>query len=142
MTGFNCIRCGNCCRNLVDAYRGCVSDADLIRWQQAGRVDILALVETLDLDHGNLLHTAWVDPVTGDDMDGCPWLVKLSDGTGYACDIEAIKPDHCRAYPEHRSHGLQTGCPGCSPQHSGAATGNAAPVGSTAPGDPKSLNGG
>ena len=112
MTEFRCVRCGHCCINLVDAYRGCVSDADLVRWRQAGREDVLAFVETLDLGHGNLLHTAWVDPVTGDDVEACPWLERLPDDAGYACGIESLKPDHCRAYPEHRSHGLQTGCRG------------------------------
>jgi Fe-S-cluster containining protein len=135
VTGFTCIRCGHCCRNLVDAYRGCVSDADLVRWREAGREDVLAFVETLDLGHGNLLHTAWVDPVTGDDVEACPWLAELPDGTSYACGIESVKPDHCRAYPEHRSHGLQTGCRGFSPQHSRTSVGKASSVGSTAPCD-------
>ena len=120
MIGFRCVRCGHCCLNLVDAYRGCVSDADLIRWQRAGREDVLAFVETLDLGHGNLLHTAWVDPVTGDDAEACPWLEELPNGAGYVCGIESLKPDHCRAYPEHRSHGLQTGCRGFSLQDSRA----------------------
>jgi Fe-S-cluster containining protein len=113
-TEFNCRRCGHCCCNLVDAYRGCVSDADLERWRQGGRNDILSYVETLDLGHGNMLHTAWIDPVTGDDVERCPWLDKLPENAGYTCRIEAIKPDHCRAYPEHRGHAEQTGCQGFS----------------------------
>ncbi|MBW6512429.1 MAG: YkgJ family cysteine cluster protein [Desulfuromonadaceae bacterium] len=110
---FSCLLCGHCCLNLVDAYRGCVSDADLDLWRREGRDDLLAWVETLDLGHGNLLHTAWVDPETGDDVDRCPWLQELPEQRGYLCSINAVKPQHCREYPEHRRHGQQTGCPAC-----------------------------
>ncbi|HAD05473.1 MAG TPA: hypothetical protein DCF93_12935 [Desulfuromonas sp.] len=109
---FNCRRCGHCCLNLVDAYRGCVSDADLARWRAAGRDDLLARVETLQLGPGNVLHLAWLDPDTGEEVERCPWLRELPDGAGYGCGIEAIKPDHCRAYPEDAGHATATGCPG------------------------------
>lgn len=121
LAGFDCRRCGHCCLTLVDAYRGCVSDADLARWQAAGRNDILACVETLDLGRGNLLHYAWVDPLTGDDVDRCPWLVVLPEAGQHACAIEALKPDHCRAYPEHRRHAAATGCPGVLNRRTGQA---------------------
>ena len=109
-TSFSCRRCGHCCLNLVDAYRGCVSDADLKRWRSAGRHDLLARVETLELGRGNRLHLAWYDPESGEEVERCPWLQTTTDG--YACTIEALKPDHCRAYPEHRRHAAATGCPG------------------------------
>ncbi len=108
--GFSCRRCGHCCLHLVDAYRGCVSDADLQRWRAAGRDDILARVESLDLGRGNVLHMAWIDPASGEEVDRCPWLSELPQG-GFGCTIEAVKPDHCRAYPEHRGHAEATGCP-------------------------------
>lgn len=113
--GFSCRRCGHCCLNLVDAYRGCVSDADLALWQRAGRGDILAWVDSVELGHGNVLHSAWVDPETRDDVERCPWLVEVPDGGGYACAINEVKPEHCRNYPEHRRHGETTGCRGFSP---------------------------
>ncbi len=109
---FNCRCCGHCCLTLIDAYNGCVSDADLTRWQQLGRDDLLEWVETLELGPGNQLHTAWVDPVTRDDVERCPWLLDKIDGSGYLCGIETIKPDHCRAYPEHQQHAVATGCQG------------------------------
>ncbi len=113
-TGFHCRRCGHCCLTLVDAYRGALSEGDLERWRRAGRADLLAWVQTLDLGPGNVLHLAWVDPETGDDVDRCPWLVE--DGAGlYGCAIEAIKPDHCRAFPDHRGHAEANGCPGYGP---------------------------
>lgn len=119
--GFSCRRCGHCCRNLADAYRGCVSDDDLRRWREAGRFDILARVESLDLGRGNVLHTAWLDPETGEDVERCPWLVELPEGKGHSCCIERLKPQHCRDYPEHRKHAEDTGCPGYrSRRHSAA----------------------
>lgn len=109
---FDCRCCGHCCLHLVDAYRGVVSDADLQRWQEQGRDDLIAWVVTLDLGPGNRLHTAWVDPDTGDDVDRCPWLLDKIDGGGHLCGIDAVKPDHCHNYPEHPQHAATTGCPG------------------------------
>ncbi len=111
-TGFNCRRCGHCCRTLVDAYRGCVSDADLARWRREGRSDLLARVETLDLGRGNLLHLAWVDPATREEVDACPWLLVDPASNQVRCSINAVKPDHCRKFPENRRHAAATGCPG------------------------------
>ena len=111
---FNCRCCGHCCLQLIDAYNGCVSDADLLRWQRLGRTDILDWVKTLDLGPNNKLHTAWVDPQTGEDVERCPWLLDMLEQKGHLCGIEAIKPDHCRAYPEHQKHAAETGCNGYS----------------------------
>lgn len=111
---FNCRRCGHCCLTLIDAYNGCVSDADLERWRQAGRHDLLERVQTLELGPGNQLHLAWIDPASGEEVERCPWLAGDAPGN-YACGIESLKPDHCRAYPEHRQHARSTGCPGHDP---------------------------
>jgi Fe-S-cluster containining protein len=113
--GFSCRQCGNCCLNLVDAYRGCVSDADLELWRREGREDLLSWVETLDLGHGNFLHLAWLDPETGEEVDRCPWLQESAPG-GYLCAINDVKPQYCRDYPEHRKHGETSGCPGFNPR--------------------------
>ena len=91
---FNCRCCGQCCLTLIDAYNGCVSDEDLKRWRQSGRDDILAWVKTLDLGTTNKLHTAWVDPESGDDVERCPWLIDRLNQKGHLCGIEEIKPDH------------------------------------------------
>lgn len=109
---FDCRCCGHCCLTLVDAYNGCVSDADLQRWREQGRSDLLAWVRTLDLGPGNQLHLAWIDPATGEDVERCPWLLDRLDRQGYLCAIEDTKPDHCRDYPEHREHSAATGCGG------------------------------
>jgi Fe-S-cluster containining protein len=89
-----------------------VSDADLERWQNLGRTDLTDRIETLHLGSGNFLHTAWIDPETLDDVDRCPWLLDMISQKGYLCGIEKIKPDHCRAYPEHENHAATTGCKG------------------------------
>lgn len=109
---FNCNCCGHCCLTLIDAYNGCISDDDLTRWQQQKRDDLLAWVVTLDLGPGNKLHTAWIDPTTGDDVERCPWLLDIIDRSGHLCGIEATKPEHCRNYPEHPQHATATGCHG------------------------------
>ena len=87
---FNCHGCGHCCLQLIDAYNGCVSDADLARWRALGRNDLLAMVHTLDLGRGNRLHMAWVDPESGDDVERCPWLLDRIDGSGHLCGIEDV----------------------------------------------------
>jgi len=130
-TEFNCRRCGHCCLTLVDAYNGCVSEADLARWRQSGRHDLLAWVQTLELAPGNTLHLAWVDPESGEDVERCPWLAGSAPGN-YACAIEALKPDHCRAYPEHREHAGSTGCPGYLPSLT-APTPSSSPAEATTP---------
>ncbi len=109
---FHCHECGHCCLHLVDAYQGCVSDADIQRWQQEGRDDLLQWIETLDLGPGNQLHTIWIDPETGDDVERCPWVLDKIDGSGYLCGINNVKPEHCRNFPEHQNHAEATGCPG------------------------------
>ena len=51
-------------------------------------------------------------PVTGDDVERCPWVLDKIEGKGHLCGIDSIKPDHCRAYPEHQKHAESTGCRG------------------------------
>jgi Fe-S-cluster containining protein len=109
-TSFDCRRCGHCCLHLVDAYRGCVSDGDLALWQAAGRDDLLAWIDTLDLGHGNLLHLAWIDPQSKEEVDRCPWLREIPDG--YGCAIYEHRPQYCRDYPENVKHAQGSGCPG------------------------------
>ncbi len=115
--GFSCRRCGHCCLNLVDAYRGCVSDDDLERWRIAGRTDVLAWISTLDLGRGNLLHLAWIDPETGEEVDRCPWLLDAGTDGGYGCGINDVKPQFCRDYPAHEKHGRDSGCRGFDRPH-------------------------
>ena len=91
--GFKCKQCGNCCLNLTGAFQACASEADIRRWEEAGR-DI------------------WVNPRTGDDVARCPWLRKVPGADKYSCRIHDVKPDHCRRYPVSRKHAERTGCGG------------------------------
>ena len=38
---FHCRQCGQCCLNLGDAFATCATEADVRRWEAAGRDDIL-----------------------------------------------------------------------------------------------------
>jgi uncharacterized OB-fold protein len=45
--GFQCRQCGHCCINVSGAFSACATEADLERWEAAGRDDILAWVEPI-----------------------------------------------------------------------------------------------
>jgi len=109
--GFKCKQCGNCCRNLYDAFSTCVSDEDIQMWQRAGRHDILEWVSPIQLGT-HFVYDIWISPVTGEDVQRCPWLRKLPKQDKYICRIHDLKPEHCRAYPRSRKHALRTGCKG------------------------------
>ena len=109
---FNCKQCGNCCLNLRDAFETCVSDEDLQLWEQKGRDDILEWVDSIPLGNDQYVHDIWISPITGDDVQRCPWLRKLPNKDKYICMIHDVKPTHCRLYPKSRKHAKETGCRG------------------------------
>jgi Fe-S-cluster containining protein len=41
----------------------------------------------------------WIDPVTGEQEDRCPWLQILPNEKKYTCRIYHDRPDDCRYYP-------------------------------------------
>ena len=108
---FKCKQCGQCCLNLLDAFTTCATDEDVEMWEQEGRDDILAWVDTIQLGE-HCVHDIWVSSVTHDDVKRCPWLRKLPNRDKYICRIHSVKPEHCRAYPKSRQHASETGCPG------------------------------
>ena len=63
---------------------------DLDRWRREGREDLLQRV--------NRLGWIWVDPVTKQLEESCPFIVKISDEKS-VCAIQDTKPDICRDYP-------------------------------------------
>lgn len=83
-----CACCGNCC----EAFGGHLnaSKHDLERWRHEGREDLLSRV--------NRLGWIWVDPVTKDREDRCPFILKI-DAEKSVCSINETKPAMCRAYP-------------------------------------------
>ncbi len=110
-SGFLCQQCGHCCINVSGAFSACATVADIERWEAAGRDDILAWVEPMEIGD-EFVYDLWIDPETGDDVSRCPWLEKAPGTNLYVCRIHDLKPDHCRAYPTSRRHADETGCPG------------------------------
>jgi len=107
MERFQCKQCGNCCLGLQDAYDTIVLPADIERWREQGRGDILAYV-----DQRSGLNRAWIHPRTGDVLQSCPWLKKQETTQKYECSIHATKPKHCADYPHTKRHAFNTGCSG------------------------------
>ncbi|WP_432822920.1 YkgJ family cysteine cluster protein [Trichloromonas sp.] len=83
-----CLGCGQCCEAFGGHLRA--SKADLSRWQELGRTDLLARV--------NRLGWIWVDPENGQPENHCPFLQRVNDKTAH-CSIHEVKPDMCRDYP-------------------------------------------
>jgi Fe-S-cluster containining protein len=96
---------------LYDAFSTCATDEDIKMWEQEGRDDILEWVDPIQLGN-EFIYDIWISPVTRDDVNRCPWLRKLPKQDKYICRIHDVKPEHCRAYPQSKNHGLKTGCRG------------------------------
>jgi len=117
MEKFECVRCGNCCLNLGDAFQTSVDMEVVRRWETEGRWDILDRIEVVRIDGKALLADIWFSPVTGDEVSRCPWLRKLPNQTIYKCRIHDTKPPHCLDYPKSKKHALTTGCKGFGDDH-------------------------
>ena len=98
--------------NLYDAFTTSVSDEDIKLWESKGRDDILDWVAPILLGENQFIYDIWISPVTGEDVQRCPWLRKLPDREKYVCRIHDMKPQHCRDYPKSRKHAEETGCRG------------------------------
>ncbi|UIJ36859.1 YkgJ family cysteine cluster protein [Desulfobaculum bizertense] len=107
MEKFVCRECGICCFTL-DHHCSC-TDADIERWREHGREDILAWVGDVEQDGELLKRRLWVNPKTGLPAETCPWIEERADG-GFSCGIHYIKPDVCREYPGSIKHAALTGC--------------------------------
>ena len=108
---FVCKQCGNCCLNLLDAYSTYAHPKDIELWKKLGRDDILAWVVIIPTA-GSPVYDLWTSPITGEDVERCPWLRKLPNKNKYLCRIREVKPNHCRQYPRSKKHGKDTGCKG------------------------------
>ena len=109
---FHCVRCGNCCRNLNDAFATSVDLVEIDRWRGEERWDILDWVDIFEFDGKEAFGDIWVSPTTGEDVSRCPWLRKLPRQDKYKCRIHNTKPLHCSIYPQSKRHALTTGCKG------------------------------
>jgi len=84
-----CVKCGICC----DCYSIMIEASDIVRWKEEDRQDIL---DTIGLDH-----ETWIDPITGQAVEGCPHKDRAV-GEGGNCTIHDTKPLACRAWPTNQ----------------------------------------
>lgn len=110
MTNFSCRQCGQCCRELN--YHHSVTAADVARWQDLGREDILAWVGRFRRRDGGEAYQIWVIPGTNRFAERCPFLKQGTSSHLWVCGIHDVKPIICRQYPITRKHALMTGCRG------------------------------
>ena len=112
MEKFQCVQCGQCCLDLLDAFCTSVDIEDIRRWKREDRWDILEWVDIFDFDGEEAFGDLWFSPNTGEEVNRCPWLRKLPLKDTYKCRIHETKPAHCRNYPKSKKHALTTGCKG------------------------------
>ncbi|MCF8052905.1 MAG: YkgJ family cysteine cluster protein [Desulfobacterales bacterium] len=110
MEPFDCIQCGQCCRNI--GYPKEAEESDVARWRKAGREDILRWVGLKRPESNGCVYRIWITPGTNQPAAVCPWLEKQPGTHRYRCRIHEVKPDICRQYPGSRKHALMTGCQG------------------------------
>jgi Fe-S-cluster containining protein len=110
MADFVCTQCGHCCLTL-DYREGC-TPADVARWQEIGRTDILEWVGTVRQSGRVVACRIWMVPGTNGYADRCPWLTVSPEHGNTVCTIHDVRPTVCRQYPGSRKHARLTGCKG------------------------------
>ncbi len=83
-----CNQCGKCCINYSNGGLS-ASASEIESWENT-RPDISRYVKD-----GKI----WMDPDTGNQLELCPWLRKLTNENKYTCDIYYDRPDDCKFYP-------------------------------------------
>jgi Fe-S-cluster containining protein len=83
-----CNQCGKCCINYSDG--GLSATTSEIDYWEAFRPEIAEYVSA-----GKI----WMSPVTGQQLQRCPWLQTLPGLNKYGCSIYHDRPDDCRHYP-------------------------------------------
>lgn len=87
-----CNQCGKCC--LKYSQGGLSATSDEIDFWEKHRPDIYKYVKRGEI---------WMDPVSKEPLDVCPWLSVVPSTSGsktkYQCDIYDDRPDDCKYYP-------------------------------------------
>jgi len=83
-----CNSCGKCCTKYSNG--GLSASADEIEYWEFFRPKIARYVSD-----GKI----WMDPDTGEQIELCPWLRKVSGQNKVTCDIYSDRPDDCKFYP-------------------------------------------
>lgn len=99
-----CNQCGKCCIAYSDG--GLSATAEEIEGWKVFNPDIAEYVV-----NGKI----WIDPVSGEQLTRCPWLVKLptsheSVAMKYGCRIYHDRPEDCRHYPTSITEMVRDGC--------------------------------
>jgi Fe-S-cluster containining protein len=94
-----CNQCGKCCIAYSDG--GLSASADEIDWWENYRPEIFKYV---------LNRKIWINPITGKQLEVCPWLKKHPDQNIYSCDIYYDRPEDCRHYPVNIDQMLKDDC--------------------------------
>jgi len=99
-----CNACGKCCQKYSDGGLS-ASKREIEIWE-IEQPHIFKYVR-----QGNI----WMDPVSGQQIEVCPWLKKVpakppSTRVQYHCDIYEHRPDDCRFYPSTLSEMILDEC--------------------------------
>lgn len=100
-----CNACGKCCIKYSNG--GLTASASDLELWETQRPDIFRYVKKEQL---------WVDPVTGKNIELCPWLRKEPDQLRYTCDIYYDRPEDCRVYPATINDMIKDDCEMLEPQ--------------------------
>ena len=87
-----CTQCGKCCLKYSSGSGlGSATVRDILMWE-AERPEVLDYTD-------DILRDLWISPITGEEMNRCPWLRKLPKKKKYKCKIHKVRPETCRGYP-------------------------------------------
>jgi uncharacterized protein len=95
--GSPCTNCGKCCTNPSYMMTLGATGADVKRWRQEGRADILRFASVLGPDK-NPYADLWVDDERGIERSRCPFVRKVPNQNRYLCTIYETRPQICRDY--------------------------------------------
>lgn len=94
-----CNSCGKCCIKYSNGGLS-ASEADLALWETL-RPEIYRYVRDEKI---------WMDPVSGKQIELCPWLRKEPDQVRFTCAIYFDRPEDCRVYPARVSEMVRDEC--------------------------------
>ncbi len=100
----DCNSCGKCCIKYSNGGLS-ASEADIEGWELFNP-EIYRFVKNGEI---------WIDPVTGQSIELCPWL-REQPAMGknvkpiYTCDIYLDRPEDCRHYPSTFDEMVRDGC--------------------------------
>ena len=105
----NCTQCGKCCIKYSNGDLG-ATEKEIELWD-VFRPDIYQYVR-----NGKI----WLDPVTGKQIERCPWLreapSKEAGQVIYTCDIYYDRPEECKHYPVTIEQMINDDCEMLEPQ--------------------------